>query len=140
MISENPVILIEDNSFDAELIMEVLRAKNVIKKVLWLKDGEEALQLLQDGKLLHLKPKLILLDLKLPKVDGIEILKEIKHHPQAKLIPVVVLTSSEHSTDRFASYQTGANSYVVKPINYDEFKSAIEEVGLYWLLRNALHE
>jgi len=140
MISENPVILIEDNSFDAELIMEVLRAQNVVKELLWLKDGEEALQFLQNGKLLHLNPKFILLDLKLPKVGGIEILKEIKHHPQAKLIPVVVLTSSEQSTDRFVSYQTGANSYVVKPIDYDEFKLAIEEVGLYWLLRNAQHE
>lgn len=137
MYAPNEVILIEDNPFDAELTMEALRSRKIVTDVVWLKNGEEALDFLDNGSLLGSKPKLILLDLKLPKVDGIKVLEKIKTHQNAQLIPVVMLTSSNQINDKLSSFQRGANSYVVKPVDYDEFKAAIEEVGMYWLLRNA---
>ncbi|MEQ9438185.1 MAG: response regulator [Cyclobacteriaceae bacterium] len=137
---QNEVILIEDSSSDAELTIRVLRKKNIVKDVLWLKDGEEAIAYLQQGDLLADNPKLILLDLKLPKVDGISVLQEIKAHEEAKLVPVVILTSSDQEVDKISGYMSGANSYVVKPVEYEEFQAAIEEVGRYWLQRNTSRE
>ena len=130
------IVLIEDSKSDAELIIQILQLKKIAKNISWIKDGEEALEALNDGKLLTLSPQLILLDLKLPKIDGVKVLQTLKAHPKARLIPVVVFSSSDHDMDKTSSYQSGANSYVVKPVDYESFELAIEEVGLYWLIRN----
>lgn len=140
MKKHSEVVLIEDNPHDAELITMVLQSKNITAEVVWFKDGEEVIQALQSGILLNYNPKLILLDLKLPKVEGVKVLKEIKAHQHARLVPVVVLTSSSQESDRLSSYQSGANSYVVKPIDYNDFEVTIEEVGSYWLYRNTAHD
>jgi len=140
MIENSEVVLIEDNFFDAELITSVLESRNITKEVAWFKDGEEVLNFLKNGGFTNLNPRLILLDLKLPKIEGSKVLKEIKAHQHARLVPVVVLTSSNQESDRLSSYQSGANSYVVKPIDYNDFEVAIEEVGTYWLFRNFAHD
>jgi two-component system response regulator len=135
------VLLVEDNSNDAELAMRELKKRNLANKLVWVKDGAEALEFLfgpvTDGirKLNH-RPKVILLDLKLPKVDGLELLRQLKGDPRSKTIPVVVLTSSREEPDIKLSYQLGANSYIVKPVNFDNFSAAVAQLGLYWLLLN----
>ncbi len=138
------IILIEDNSADVELTLRALRKNRITNRVRVLKDGEEALDfLLMRGKYKtrnEIRPKLILLDLKLPKVDGLEVLRTIKEHPKLKIIPVVVLTSSRQESDLLKSYHLGANSYIVKPVDFEQFVQAIRELGLYWLLINALPE
>ncbi len=136
------IILIEDNSADVELTLRALKKNHITNRVLVLKDGEEALNfLLMRGPYQNrpdIRPKLILLDLKLPKVDGLEILRIIKGHPKLKIIPVVVLTSSHQESDLVKSYHLGANSYIVKPVDFDQFVQAVRELGLYWLLINTL--
>lgn len=135
------IILIEDNVFEAELAMRALAKNNLANKVLHIDDGEEALDyIFSRGKHLGRKseplPKLILLDLKLPKVNGLQILKEIKENPATKSIPVVVLTSSQEERDIVESYKLGVNSYLVKPLNFESFSNAITNLGFYWLLLN----
>ena len=135
------ILLVEDNPQDVDLALRALRKSNLTNRILVVRDGEEALQFLfcegayadrkiEDG------PKVILLDLKLPKVDGLEILQRIKKDPATQSIPVVVLTSSKEQRDVVESYRLGVNSYIVKPVNFERFVSAVQELGLYWLLLN----
>jgi two-component system response regulator len=129
------VLLIEDNPDDAELTIRVLKKHNLANNLVHLHDGEEALKfLLADGN--NNVPKLILLDLKMPKVDGIEVLRRIKNHDQKKVIPVVILTSSKEERDIVESYHLGVNAYVVKPVEFDKFVEAVAKLGLFWLLLN----
>ncbi len=129
------VLLIEDNPDDAELTIRVLKKHNLANNLVHLHDGEEALNfLLAEGN--NNVPKLILLDLKMPKVDGIEVLRKIKNHDQKKVIPVVVLTSSKEERDIVESYNLGVNAYVVKPVEFEKFVEAVAKLGLFWLLLN----
>jgi len=135
------IILIEDNPDDAELTIRALRKSNLINRIVHLKDGAEALDFLfgtgaYEGRNIHLKPKVILLDLKMPKVDGLQVLRKIKSNDITKSIPVVVLTSSQEDPDVRECYELGVNSYIVKPVAFDKFSKAISELGVYWLLLN----
>lgn len=132
------IILVEDNVSDADLVMRALRKNNLVNKVLHLHDGQEVLDYLFGdlNKCIQNPPKLILLDLKMPKVNGLEVLERLKSNELTKIIPVVILTSSNEDPDLEKCYRLGANSYVVKPVVFDEFITAISEVGLYWLLVN----
>ena len=139
--NEIEILLVEDNMNDAELAIRALKKSNLANKILHLKDGASALDFLygrgefDQRNVLNL-PKVILLDLKMPKVDGFEVLLNIKGHESLKTIPVVVLTSSKESPDIEKAYSLGANSYIVKPVNFDGFLKAISELGFYWLLLN----
>lgn len=136
------IILIEDNPADVELTLRALRKNKILNKVIVLSDGEEALDFLfMRGKFetrSDVHPKLILLDLKLPKINGLEVLKAIKSNEKFKWIPVVILTSSRQESDLIKSYNLGANSYIVKPVDFEQFVDAIRELGLYWLLMNEI--
>jgi len=137
MINNMPVevLLIEDNAEDAELTIRVLRKHNLASNLVHLQDGEAALDFLfAEGS--NNIPKLILLDLKMPKVDGIEVLNKIKNDDQKKIIPVVVLTSSKEERDIIESYKLGVNAYVVKPVEFEKFVEAVAQLGLFWLLLN----
>lgn len=143
MSTENviEVLLVEDNPSDVELTLRALKQRNLANSVHVVRDGAQALDyLFARGTYAQRdrddKPRLILLDLKLPKVDGSEVLKEIKSDETLKLIPVVVLTSSKEEQDVAKSYQYGANSYIVKPVDFDKFIQAVSDLGLYWLLLN----
>ena len=139
------ILLVEDNPRDAELALRALKQRNLSNRLVWLKDGAEALEFIfgptanggAEGspKLCH-RPKVILLDLKLPKVDGLEVLERLKAHEEAKTIPVVVLTSSREEQDIVRTYKLGVNSYIVKPVNFDNFSEAVAQLGMYWLLLN----
>src|SRR5688500_8209733 len=139
--TEVEILLIEDNPEEAELAIRSLRKYNLANKLLHIDDGAEAIDVIFSkgkyaGNKTHLQPKVILLDLKLPRVDGLEILRQIKSDEQTKLIPVVVLTSSKEETDIIESYRMGVNSYIVKPVNFDSFTKAVSELGLYWVIHN----
>jgi len=134
------ILLVEDNPTDAELTMRALRKKNLANNLFWVKDGVEALDFIfcrgqYEGRA-NLTPKLILLDLKLPKIDGIEVLRTIKADARTRTIPVVMLTSSYEERDIVESYQLGVNSYIVKPVDFDKFLDMVSQVGLYWALVN----
>ncbi|HZP92492.1 MAG TPA: response regulator [Burkholderiales bacterium] len=134
------ILLVEDNATDAELTLRALRKNKLANNIVWVKDGEQALDFLYcrgtyaDRK--NGKPKLILLDLKLPKVDGIQVLSEVKKDPALKTIPVVMLTSSHEERDIVESYALGVNSYIVKPVDFDKFVDMVSNVGLYWSIMN----
>lgn len=135
------ILLVEDNPNDAELTLYSLRSINLANQVLWLKDGVEALEyLFCEGQWAdrpaHSLPRLILLDLKLPRVDGIGVLQKLKADPELAMIPVVMLTSSAEENDLVASYRLGVNSYIVKPVDYDVFVETVAKVGFYWMLMN----
>jgi len=135
------ILLVEDNPADAELTLRVLQKQGIVNRVQWLKDGAEALDFLfcndAAGKeKCRNKPKMILLDLKLPKVDGLEVLRKIKDHEEMRTTPVVVMTSSQEERDLVQSYRLGVNSYVVKPVDFAQFADAVRQLGLYWLLIN----
>ncbi len=124
------VLLIEDNPDDAELTIRVLKKHNLANNLVHLQDGEEALEFLfAEGN--NNIPKLILLDLKMPKVDGIEVLRKLKNNEQKKIIPVVILTSSKEERDIIESYHLGVNAYVVKPVEFDKFVEAVAKLGLF---------
>lgn len=140
-LNEVEILLVEDNPLDVEMALRALEKNHLSNKVLVVNDGQEALDYLYQrgkcaGKTSDSCPKIILLDLKLPKVDGKEVLQVIKNDPEKKVIPVIVLTSSAEERDIFESYKLGVNSYIVKPVEFDKFVQAIEEIGLYWLLLN----
>ncbi|HVL67400.1 MAG TPA: response regulator [Vicinamibacterales bacterium] len=135
MHSNLEILLVEDNPNDVELALHAFRANNLANDVAVARDGAEALQLLFDPER-QVRPKVILLDLKLPKIDGLDVLRRVKSEPSTKLIPVVVLTSSREERDLVESYQLGVNSYIVKPIDFDQFTEAVRQLGLYWLLFN----
>lgn len=131
----------EDNPSDAEMTLRALKSNNLSNRVLHVLDGAEALDYLYSrgtysGRSIPSRPKIILLDLKLPKVDGKDVLRAIKSDPDKKTIPVVVLTSSTEERDIVESYRLGVNSYIVKPVDFDKFVEAVRGLGLYWLLLN----
>jgi two-component system response regulator len=135
------IILVEDNVSDADLIKRALAKSNVANKIIHLKDGQEALDyLFGEGQWKGIKTsnasKLILLDLKMPKISGLEVLKKIKSNEETREIPVVVLTSSKEDPDIKECYKLGVNSYVVKPLGFDEFSKTVSQLGLYWMLLN----
>lgn len=129
------ILLIEDNPDDAGLTIHALKKHNMAGKLLHLQDGEEALSYLFSDQMTSI-PKVILLDLKMPKVDGIEVLRRLKSDESRRIIPVVVLTSSREDSDIIESYKLGVNAYVVKPVDYDKLVSAVAEIGHFWLLMN----
>lgn len=129
------ILLIEDNLDDAGLTIRALKKHNLANNLLHLQDGEEALNYLFSERL-NAIPKVILLDLKMPKVDGIEVLRRLKADERKKIIPVVVLTSSKEERDIVESYKLGVNAYIVKPVDFEKFVKAISEIGLFWLLLN----
>jgi CheY-like chemotaxis protein len=138
---EVEVLLVEDNPRDAEMTLRALQKRNLANNVMHAKDGQEALDWLFGagayvGRDPNHHPKIILLDLKLPKVDGLEVLRAIRSDERTKLIPVVVMTSSQEEPDLIQSYKLGVNSYVVKPVDFDSFSAAVAELGHYWLLLN----
>jgi CheY-like chemotaxis protein len=135
------VLLVEDNPTDAELTLRALRGKGLRNSFVVARDGQEALDFLfaqgaYADRNMGEGPKLVLLDLRLPKVDGIEVLRKIKSDERTKKIPVVVLTSSRQEPDIEKCYQLGANSYIVKPVDFDKLVEAVSELGVYWLLLN----
>jgi len=135
------IILVEDDPADAEMTLRGLKKANLADKVHVLRDGAEALSYIMShvdyrrGTEQHC-PKVILLDLKLPKIDGLEVLRRIRSDERTKAVPVVILTSSNEERDRIASYQLGVNSYVVKPVDFADFARAVAEIGYYWVLMN----
>ncbi|MCJ7523645.1 MAG: response regulator [Candidatus Aminicenantes bacterium] len=135
------ILLVEDNPADVELTLRALKKHNLTNKVQVVNDGAQALDYLFGsgafaGRKKPKQPKVIFLDLKLPKVDGREVLKRIKADARTRIIPVVVLTSSQEESDIVESYKLGVNSYVVKPLDFDKFAEAVAELGLYWVLLN----
>lgn len=135
------ILLIEDNEHDAEMTIRALKKNRITNGVIHLKDGVQALDFLFGtgefaGRDVNEKPKVILLDLKMPKVDGIEVLAQIKSNELTKKIPVVVLTSSKENPDIEKCYALGANSYIVKPVDFTGFMEAISHSGLYWVMLN----
>lgn len=133
------ILLVEDNPSDGELTIRALKKNKLTNNIVWVKDGEEALDFIFcKNKFAERKtnPKVILLDLKLPKVDGLKVLEEVKKNDATQEIPVVVLTSSKEERDIVDSYKLGVNSYIVKPVDFDKFVQAVADIGLYWLLMN----
>ena len=132
------ILLVEDNPRDLQLTMHALRAEKLANRIEVARDGEEALDILFSRGTgtgpQKFRPRLVLLDLKLPKVDGLEVLRAIKNHPNTKTIPVVVLTSSNEERDLIESYQTGANAYIQKPVDFDQFRSVVKQLGMFWLM------
>ncbi len=137
------ILLVEDNPHDAELTMRALKQSRLANQIFWVKDGAEALDLIfgpgssRASPISHI-PKLVLLDLKLPRVDGHEVLQRLKSDPRTRSIPVVVMTSSREEADLERAYQTGTNSFIVKPVDFDNFGEAVRQLGLYWLLLNQI--
>jgi two-component system response regulator len=135
------ILLVEDSPEDLELTQRALRNANLGNHIQVARDGAEAMDFIfcegvYTGRKIEDTPKLILLDLKLPKVDGLEVLERIKSDPRTRHIPVVILTSSKEQTDVIKSYKLGVNSYIVKPVNFESFTAAVQELGMYWLLLN----
>ena len=134
------VLLVEDNPNDVELTLRALKKNNLANKVHVVVDGAEALDFIfatgAYANRVNQHPKVVLLDLKLPKVDGLEVLKRVKADSRTKAIPIVVLTSSKEEQDVVRSYQLGVNSYIVKPVEFDKFAQSISELGMYWLVLN----
>lgn len=135
------ILLVEDNPDDVELTLRAFEKHNLVNDIIIARDGEEALDFIfKRGKkgAASPKPDLVLLDLKLPKVDGLEVLKEMKEDAETKIIPVVVLTSSKEERDIVESYRLGVNSYIRKPVNFERFSEVVMQLGLYWMLLNEL--
>lgn len=142
MISKEKVILlVEDNADDEALAIRALKRNNILNEVVVVRDGAEALDYIfgtgaYAGRDLSMAPQLVLLDLKLPKVSGLEVLKRLRSDPRTRRQPVVILTSSTEEEDLSASYDLGANSYIRKPVDFHQFSEAVRQVGLYWLVLN----
>lgn len=142
-MTENAVeiLLVEDNPNDLELTLHALKKNNLANRLQVARDGEEALDFIfatgaHTGRNINHQPKLILLDLKLPKVDGLDVLRRIKSDTNTKNIPIVIVTSSKEECDIVESYNLGVNSYIVKPVDFQQFTEAVQQVGLYWMLLN----
>ncbi len=139
--NEIEILLVEDNPDDVELTLRALRKHNLANNVQVVRDGAEALEFIfgtgaYAGRDFNHKPRVIFLDLKLPKVDGLEVLRKVKSDERTKIIPVVVLTSSHEERDVVESYKLGINSYITKPVDFDKFVLTVKELGFYWLLLN----
>ena len=140
-MSEKIILIAEDNPNDEELTLRALRKNNISNHVVVVRDGQEALDYLFGGgahaaRDLSLRPQVMLLDINLPKVNGLEVLKRIRADERTKTMPVVILTSSAEERDRLAAYANFANSYIRKPVDFDQFTEAVRELGLYWLVLN----
>jgi two-component system response regulator len=140
-LNEVDILLADDSQDDIDLTLHALRAENLSNHVFVVRDGEEALEFLlctgtYAGRAFDHPPKLVLLDLKMPKVDGMEVLRQIKGDPRTKTIPVVLMTSSREERDMVSGYELGVNSYVQKPVDFGEFRKAVKSLGLYWLVTN----
>jgi two-component system response regulator len=138
---EAEILLVEDNRNDVELTLLALRKENLCNKIHVVRDGEEALEFLfcrgtYSGRSLEHPPKLVILDLKLPKVDGLEVLRTIKNDTHTRVIPVTILTSSKEDRDMVESYKLGVNSYIQKPVDFNQFRDTVKQLGLYWLVVN----
>lgn len=141
MLIQKQILLVEDNADDELLTIRALKKNNIANDIFVARDGAEALNYLFDteaGSRVNSLPTLIILDLNLPKIDGLEVLKRLKSNAQTKLIPVVVLTSSDEQKDMLASYGLGANSYIRKPVDFNKFVEVAANIGLYWLVMNEL--
>lgn len=139
--NEIEILLVEDSQDDLDMTLRALRKANVANRIHVARDGAEALEFIfcegaYVGRQIEQTPKVILLDLKLPKIDGFEVLKRIKADPRTKVIPVVILTSSKEQSDVVESYHLGVNSYIVKPVNFEGFAAAVGSLGMYWMLLN----
>jgi two-component system response regulator len=137
------VLLVEDNPHDAEMTIRALKKVNLANRLIHVKDGAEAIDFIfaKGGfaqRQIEDRPKVILLDIKMPKIDGIEVLRQIKSNESTKAIPVVIMTSSKEEQDIIASYNLGVNSYIVKPVDFDNFAKAVSQLGFYWLITNQL--
>jgi two-component system, response regulator len=135
------ILLVEDNPHDSELTIRSLRKQNLANNIVSVEDGAEALDFVFSkgkyaGRNAEVVPRVILLDIKLPKLNGLEVLREIKSNPETRGIPVVMVTSSQEDPDIKLAYELGANSYVVKPVDFESFQEAMVHIGLYWLLVN----
>lgn len=140
-MSRKVVLLVEDNPDDVELTLRAFRKNNLMNEIVTVRDGAEALDYLFGGGAYAdrdtiILPQLVLLDLKLPKVDGLEVLRQIRANERTKLLPVVVLTSSREEQDLMQSYSLHANSYIRKPVDFDRFRESVQQLGLYWLVLN----
>ncbi len=138
-VDSRPILLVEDNPQDVELTLRAFRKRRLANPVQVARDGEEALDYVHARGPYAGKapiPALVLLDIRLPKVDGVEVLREMRAHPAYRTIPVVMLTSSQEDVDIRRSYELGANSYIMKPVEYDRFLEVVERIDLYWLLTN----
>ncbi|MGH7142580.1 MAG: response regulator [Planctomycetota bacterium] len=138
-MNERPILLVEDNPDDEAMTLRALQKMNLGNPILIARDGVEALEFLfgtgaHAGAAIH--PQVVMLDLKLPKVDGLEVLQRIRSNPQTELLPVVILTSSNEQRDIVEGYSLGANSYVRKPVESNAFRNAVQQLGLYWVLHN----
>ena len=140
-IAQVEILLVEDNPADAEMTLRALRRNNLANRVHWVKDGQEALDFMfgageYAARAASNPPRLVLLDIKMPKVDGIEVLRRLKAEPATRAVPVVVMTSSNEERDVFESYRLGVNSYIVKPVGFDAFLEVVAKIGMYWVLTN----
>jgi two-component system response regulator len=135
------ILLVEDNPMDVELTLHALRKENLCNCIHVVRDGEEALEFLfcrgaYNNRAAEYPPKLVILDLKLPKVNGLEVLREIKNNIHTRAIPVAILTSSREDRDLVESYRLGVNSYIQKPVDFNQFRDTVKQLGLYWLVVN----
>lgn len=140
-MSDKTILLVEDNPDDVTLTLRALKKNNLLNEVVVARDGVEALDFLfcegsYNNRVPEHLPELILLDLKLPKVDGLEVLKRIRANERTKLLPVVILTSSNEQSDIISGYELGVNSYIRKPVDFEQFIEAVRQLGLYWLVLN----
>jgi len=140
-VNRKTLLLVEDNPDDEALTLRALRRNNIANEIIVARDGQEALDYLFatgafDGRDINEQPQVILLDLKLPKVDGLQVLERLRAEPETRHIPVVVLTSSNEERDIIRSYDLGANSYVRKPVDFEQFLQAARQLGLYWMVLN----
>lgn len=145
MKTEFEIVIVEDNPNDAELMVRTLKKNKLLNHLIVLEDGEKAIDFLINKKevnnaIISILPKVIFLDLKLPKVNGLEVLKQLKLNEETKYIPVVIVSSSKEDPDIDTAYQLGANSYVVKPVKFNDFITTINHLGIYWLLVNEKHK
>src|SRR5882757_9430049 len=143
--NEIEILLVEDDRNDLDMTLRALRKANLANRIQIARDGAEALEFIfcegsHAGRKIENGPKVILLDLKLPKIDGMEVLKRVKSNPRTKMIPIVILTSSKEQKDVIESYHLGVNSYIVKPVNFERFAASVQDLGMYWLLLNQPHK